>query len=93
MVLWSQVFSSTLSIAGLPRSVRFRRWNKLQYRLVMSCNVGYCIDERSEVIFRPMVNSGSIPEGEQDNLETMYCEVKISCVNISLEKLRDVLSS
>ena len=40
-----------------------------------------------------MVNSGSIPEGEQDNLETMYCEVKISCVNISLEKLRDVLSS
>ena len=40
-----------------------------------------------------MVNLGSIPKGEQDNLEIMYCEVKISRVNISLEMLRDVLSS
>lgn len=31
----------------------------------MSRNVGYFIEERSEVIFRLMVNSGSIPEGEQ----------------------------
>ena len=37
----------------------------MQYRLVMSRNVGYFIEERSEVIFRLMVNSGSIPEGEQ----------------------------
>ena len=44
----------------------------------MSCNVGCCIEERSEVIFRPMVNSGSIPEGEQSIF--MYSDVECSVV-------------
>lgn len=58
----------------------------MQFRLVMSRNVGHCIEERSAVIFRPMVNSGSIPEGEQKKI------VVYSYVGCSLIYIRAVLS-
>ena len=67
---------STLSIAGLPRSVRFRRWSYPLRSSAEKCSCDECsivecglvllsVVHKSTVIFRPMVNSGSIPEGEQ----------------------------